>query len=135
MVINIQNKSSRQRHITCLDNGMVKAFDVEPGHSVEFTSDEELAEIECDGSVTLVPTIFEAKSFTLIDDKEILRSRRQADILYVIILIFICSLTILNLRGNLIILGVFLVIEALIVTGIYKILKSEQIGEVVFIER
>lgn len=135
MIINIHNSSSKERVITCLDKGTVKTYSVEVDQSIEFNSNESLSEIECDGTILLLPSIFEASSYTLIDDKEILRGRRQADILYIIILILMCSLTILYLRGNLIILGLFLVTQALIITGIYKILKSEQIGEVVFIER
>lgn len=135
MIININNKSSQDRVITCIDNGTIKSYPVKTNEQVEFSSVEPLAEIECDGSVILLPTIFETANYAIIDDKDIYRERKQADVIYFICLVLMCALTILFLKTTIIYLILFLVIQALIITGVYKILKSEQKGEVVFIER
>lgn len=135
MIINISNKSAKDRVITCIDNGSISSYPIKSDEKIEFTTVEPLAEIECDGTVILVPTIFETSSYTIIDDKDIVRGRKQADMMYIIILIVMCALTVLFLKTNVIFMVLFLIIQALIITGAYKILKTEQLGEVVFIER
>ncbi len=135
MLITINNRSSKERVVTCLNEGKVNTYTIDIDEKIEFDCTEDLAELECDGTVHFVPTVQEETHYTLIDDKEILRSRKQADVLYVFVLVVMCSISILTLYSSLLILGMFLLIQILIITGIYRILKSEQSGEVVFIER
>lgn len=135
MVINIINKSTKDRVITCLDQGAVKSYPVAVNETIEFENYENLAEIECAGTTLFIPTIFETTNYTLVDDKEIYRARKQADIMYVLVLTLMIAVTILSIDATIVITGLFLIIEALIITGVYKIVRSEQVGEVVFIER
>lgn len=136
MVINIKNQSGKNRVVTSIDQGSIKSYPLEVDQVVQFECHEDMAELECDGTVLLVPTVLESVNYTLIEDKEIIRSRQQADVLYVFILVAICAITILTLKStSLLVLAVFLMIEVLIITGMYKVLKSEQRGETVFIER
>ncbi len=135
MVINIINKSTKTRVITCLDHGTVKSYSVAVNETIEFDNDENLAEIECAGTTLFIPTIFNSVNYALIDDQDIYRARKQADIMYIFVLILMLVITILTINANLIITVLFLAIQALIITGIYKIVRSEQVGEVVFIER
>lgn len=135
MLITINNKSSKERIVTCLSDGKVDSYSIEVDEQIEFECFEDLTELECEGTVHFVPTVEDQKIYTLIDDKEIYRSRKQADVLYVLVLVVMCSISILTLYANLLIMGLFLLIQVLIITGIYRILKTEQSGEVVFIER
>ncbi len=135
MLITINNKSSKERIVTCLNDGKVDSYSIEVDERIEFECFEDLAELECEGTVYFVPTVQDQKIYTLIDDKEIYRSRKQADVLYVLVLVVMCSISILTLHANLLIMVLFLLIQVLIITGIYRILKTEQSGEVIFIER
>lgn len=135
MLITINNKSSKERIVTCLNAGKVNTYSIDVDGKIEFDCLEDLAELECDGTVHFVPTVQEQTVYTLIDDKEIYRSRKQADVLYVLTLVIMCSISILTLHTSLLIMGIFLLIQILIITGVYRILKTEQSGEVVFIER
>lgn len=135
MQIYIRNNSSKPRIVLCSDQGSNKSYKVLVNEVVEITCSEELAELECAGTVLFVPTVFEMMEYTLIDDEDIKRSRKQADILYLIFLISICILTILTLDTLLLYSLLFIVVEVLILTGCYRVLKTEQRGEVVFIKR
>lgn len=134
MVIGIDNKSSKQRIITCLIDEKLKTYKIDVNENIKFDVNEPLAEIECDGTVILIPTIDEAVNYSLIDDQDIYLARKQSDIIYITCLILMCALTVLFLKTTIILIVLFLIIQALIITGIYKILKSEQKGEVVFLE-
>lgn len=134
MIINITNKSMKDREVTCLDNGAVNRYAINSEQSIQFESTESLAEIECDGTVLLVPTVADSISYTIIDDLDIVRGRKQTDILYIILLLLMCTLSVILLNTHIVYMIIFLIIQALIMTGIYRILKTEQKGEVVFIE-
>lgn len=135
MKISINNKTGIERIVTVLDQGTVKKYTIEDEQLINIECTEDLAELECSGTIHFCPTIFENKSYTLVNDQEIIQVRKQLDILYTLVLIILGAISILLLNTSPIFIGLFLVIIVLIVTGIYKILKSEQKGEVVFVER
>ncbi len=135
MKISINNKTGIDRVITILDNGTVKKYAVQNEEIIDIECNEDLAELECSGTLHLCPTIFDYKAYVLIEDQEITQARKQLDIIYIITLVILCAVSILLLKVGPILIGLFLVIIVLLVTGMYKILKTEQKGEVVFIER
>lgn len=135
MIISIENKTNKDRVVTSIDQGKVNSYKIATDEIYEFECDENLAEIECDGSVIFIPTVIDAKNYVIIDDMEVKRSSKQIDILFVTLLIAFSVIAFIKIDANLIVTGLFLVIQALILTGIYRVLKSEQKGQVVFLEK
>lgn len=135
MIIKLENKSGKERVISSIDSGSLQTYKVEENQTVEIECSENLAELECSGTVIFIPTVFEEVSYTLIEDKEIIQSRKQIDAMFLILLITVLIIIVLAIKASVFIIGMALVIQALILLGVYKVLRSEQKGEVVFVNK
>ncbi|WOO88082.1 hypothetical protein RZE82_03880 [Mollicutes bacterium LVI A0039] len=135
MIINISNKTGKDRIVTSIDQGEVKTYTITKDNFIEFECHETLVELECDGTVLFIPNALDAMNYTLIEDKEVLLARIQINVVFIISLIIMCSITLLTLKANIMVTGLFLIIQALIIFGMYNSLRTEQRGETVFITR
>lgn len=135
MIIKLENKSGKERVVSSIDSGSVLTYKVEDGQTVEIECSENLAELECSGTVIFIPTVFEEVGYTLIEDKEVIQSRKQIDAMFLILLITVLIMIVLSIKVSVFVIGIALVIQALILLGVYKVLRSEQKGEVVFVNK
>lgn len=77
MEFKITNNTPKAKVVTVVDNQEMKKITIAPTEHVVIANPKDLSELECNGTIFLLPTFIENKQVELLDDKEVKRSKFQ----------------------------------------------------------
>lgn len=135
MIIKITNMSTKKRIVTSIDDGKITTYPLEVNEHIEFDSNENLAELECDGTVLFVPNALDSVSYALIEDEEAKVDRTKIDIVFILYLMAMCTITIFTINAEFWVIALFLIIESGLIFAVHHLFIKEQDGNILFFEQ
>lgn len=130
--INNRTKTVKEVTITLVD-GMNK-YKIEPNESITVPNPRDLAELECNNSIFLIPTLVEPKSLSIIDDLEIARNKFQLVFGLILLLAIVGGFTFYTLNVDLSIKLALIAIEVITALVVWFYLNAELKANVIFFE-
>ncbi len=134
-MLTIYNETNKEIVVTRVNENGLDTYPIAIGNNVKLEPTSDLMELECEGTVYFAPTFHKNTRVDIIEDRELAVLKKKTDLFFIIISVIFIALVFLFVTQGIVFQALYIVTILFFAKGIHSLIKNENIGNVVFIER
>ncbi len=134
-MVTIYNETDKAIIVTRVNDNGLDTYTIDVGNNVKLEPTSDLMELECEGTVYFAPTFHKNARVDIIEDRELTILKKKTDLFFIIVSVIFVALVFLFVTQGIVFQALYTVTILFFAKGVHSLIKNENIGNVVFIER